>query len=448
MPLFLRIFLGFWLVTAAVLGSWLLAGEYLDSLFTEAEDRHGPGGPPRFVVRLFYDLQHQPLSALEEVVQTVEQQHAVRIYLLDNAGRELLSRRLPPAVEEITARLDRGGRRAFLRTERYHLVAHRLHREDIGRLQVVLRFTPSRSWLARTLGSHLWLRLLVALLVSGLLCFALSRLLTRRLEHLRRAAGELAAGHLDTRLAVRQRGGDETDQLARDFNSMAEQLQQRIDAERQLLSDVSHELRSPLARLQVALALAERQPGQAGAQLPRLEREVQRLEALIDELLQSQRRQVALEEHLDLRALLGDICADARFEGSQRDCRVICDTGETEALVVGDSDLLRRAFDNLLRNALTYSPRGSTIRVSLRCVSPSQARIQVEDQGPGVPEADLERIFAPFYRVDSARTRETGGNGLGLAIARRAIEAHGGTLGAKNTGTGLCLIVDLPLSPD
>lgn len=445
MPLFLRIFLGFWLVTAAVLGSWLLAGNYLDTLLTGGEPPRERDGPPRFVMQLLYDLQNQPLESLAETVAVAEDKRELTLFLLDAGLRDVLGRDLPPAVREIAARLEHDGqRRAFLRDGRHHLVAHNLHRSDAGQMRVVLRFAPSRSWLARTLGSHLWLRLTVALLVSGLLCYALSRLFTRRLEHLRAAARQLASGKLDTRLSVRQRGGDETDELARDFNAMAAQLQARIAAERQLLSDVSHELRSPLARLRVALALAQQQPAHAAADWSRLEREVQRLDELIDELLHSQHNAVTLEEHIDLDALLRELSEDAAFEGSQRQRRVSYQGAGQDILILGNSTLLRRAFDNLLRNALAYTAEGTEVTIRLQACSADTALVTVEDRGPGVPAADLERIFAPFYRVDSARTRETGGNGLGLAIARRAIEAHGGTLRAENTGSGLRLRTELP----
>ncbi len=442
--LFAKIFLGFWVVTIAVLGSWLLAGQYLDSLVPEESHRRHGEAPPRFIVRLHYDLQNQAAAQLPEVIEAVQERHKVRVYFLDANGEDILGRRVPENVATVAARLGKSGRRAFLREKTRHLVAHQLYREDLGRMRSVLVFKPSSSRLVNELGSNLWLRGTLAVLVSGLLCYLLSRLLTRRLGGLREAAAKLADGDLAVRLAVRDQGGDETDDLARDFNRMAAQLQQRIDAQRRLLADVSHELRSPLARLRVALALAEQNPATAGSQLERIEREASRLDELIAELLRSQSEQLAMDEHIDLVPLLRDLCNDASFEGRESGRRVNLQAICEQALVLGDGGILRKAFDNVLRNALYYSPPDSEITVSVGTRA-GEIRVSIQDQGPGIPGTELDRIFDEFYRVDSARARETGGYGLGLAIARRAIIQHGGAITASNTDPGLRMDITLPL---
>ncbi|MEQ9462386.1 MAG: ATP-binding protein [Haliea sp.] len=442
--LFVKIFLGFWVVTIAVLGSWLLAGQYLDSLVPDdSHARHGET-PPRLVVRLLYDLQNQTSEKLPDVIAEAQAKRGVQVYFLDASGEDILGRRVPKNVATVAARLDTGDRRAFIRDNARHLVAHQLYREDLGPMRSVLVLKPSRSRLVNELGRNLWLRGALAVLVSGLLCYLLSRLLTRRLGGLRQAAAKLADGDLAVRLAVRGRGGDETDDLARDFNRMAAQLQQRIDAQRRLLADVSHELRSPLARLRVALALAEQNPTAAGLQLERIEREASRLDELIAELLRSQSDQLAMDEHIDLVPLLRDLCNDASFEGRESGRRVDLQTDCGQALVLGDGGRLRKAFDNVLRNALYYSPRDTVVAVAISATA-GEIRVSVQDQGPGIPAGELERIFDEFYRVDSARARETGGYGLGLAIARRAIIQHGGTITARNTGPGLRMDITLPL---
>jgi signal transduction histidine kinase len=442
--LFVKIFLGFWVVTIAVLGSWLLAGHYLDSLLPDENQTRRGDGPPRFVVRLLYDLQNQPREQLAEIIAVVQTEHKVRAYFLNTDGEDVLGRRVPANVAAVAARLDETGRRAFLRDDGRHLVAHQLFRDDLGPLRSVLVFKPSRSRLVHALGSNLWLRGVLAVLVSGLLCYLLSRVLTRRLGGLRQAAGQLADGDLDVRLVVRNQGGDETDDLARDFNRMAAQLQQRIAAQRRLLADVSHELRSPLARLRVALALAEQNPAAVAPQLMRIEREARRLDELIAELLSSQSEGSSMDEHIDLVPLLRDLCNDASFEGreSGRSIQLKCASGQ--ALVLGNGERLRKAFDNVLRNALYYSPPDTDITVSVS-LDVEKITITVQDQGPGIPAAELTRIFDEFYRVDSARARETGGYGLGLAIARRAILEHGGSISASNTSPGLRMDITLPL---
>lgn len=442
--LFVKIFLGFWVVTIAVLGSWLLAGHYLDSLSPDESQSRGGDGPPRFVMRLLYDLQNQPLEQLSRVITAVQTERKVRAYFLNADGEDVLGRRVPANVATVAARLDDTGRRAFLRDDRRHLVAHQLFRDDLGPMRSVLVFKPSRSRLMNALGSNLWLRVVLAVLVSGLLCYLLSRVLTRRLSGLRRAAAQLAAGDLDVRLAVRNHGGDETDDLARDFNRMAGLLQQRIAAQRRLLADVSHELRSPLARLRVALALAEQNPAAVTPQLQRIEREAGRLDELIAELLSSQSDDSAMDEHIDLVPLLRDLCNDASFEGRENGRSVHLQCTSAQALVLGDGERLRKAFDNVLRNALYYSPPDTEITVSVS-IDVEEILISVQDQGPGIPAAELSRIFDEFYRVDSARARETGGYGLGLAIARRSILQHGGSITATNTSPGLRMDITLPL---
>lgn len=443
-PLFVKIFLGFWVITIAVLGSWLLAGQYLDSLVPDDRHPHHRESPPRFIVRLLYDLQNQASEKLPEVIAAAQAEHRVQVYFLNSSGEDVLGRRVPQNVAMVAARLGKGGRRAFMRDDSRQLLAHQLYREDLGRMRSVLVLKPSRSRLVNELGSNLWLRGALAVLVSGLLCYLLSRLLTRRLGGLRQAATKLADGDLAVRLAVRGQGGDETDDLARDFNRMAAQLQQRIDAQRRLLADVSHELRSPLARLRVALALAEQNPAAAGPQLERIEREASRLDELIAELLRSQSDQLAMDEHIDLVPLLRDLCNDASFEGRESGRRIELQIDCAQALVLGDGGRLRKAFDNVLRNALYYSPPDTAIAVAIGTTT-GEIRVSVQDQGPGIPAGELEHIFDEFYRVDSARTRETGGYGLGLAIARRAIVQHGGSITASNTSPGLRMDITLPL---
>ena len=242
---------------------------------------------------------------------------------------------------------------------------------------------------------------------------------------------------------MRQRGGDETDELARDFNSMAEQLQERIESQKRLLGDVSHELRSPLARLRIALALAQEQPQGTRTHLARIERETERLEELIGQLLDSQGPDTALDDHIDLVPLLQQLCSDAKFEGAAQSKRVTLATHLPEAIVASTGDLLHKCFENILRNALNHTPPDSDIEVRLAQTG-DEYRVQVSDCGGGVPARELARIFEAFYRTDTARTRDTGGHGMGLAIARRAIGRHGGQIWAENTAQGLAVIVILP----
>lgn len=443
--IFIKIFIGFWLVSIAVLGSWMLAHEYFESL-PRAEDRtqDSPEGPPhRFVLRLIYSLQSAREERLPGIVAEAREQHGIELYLLERSGTELLGRDVPGPVIALADRLKGPKRRVFDRWQGNPMSAHEIYREEVGNLRLVMVFPESRHRVLGLLGTNLWLRLALAILISGLACYGLSRLMTNRLKDLQQASRKLASGDLDTRIEVRDRGGDESDELARDFNSMAGQLQQRMQAQKQLLSDVSHELRSPIARLRVALALAQEDPKKCADYLQRIEQETGRLEELIRQLLSSQQDSSELDMHIDMVALLRQLCADASFEGEQENKRVTLHTAQDQAVIASAGDLLHKCFENIIRNALRHTGPGSQVRVRLQLAGDAY-QISFEDQGPGVADDQLESIFDDFYRVDSARTRESGGHGLGLAIARRAIELHGGSVKAENTGAGLRVVVNLP----
>ncbi len=444
MHLFTKIFLGFWLATIAVLASWLISNQYFDANPDRYAVKHRPHGPPqRFVLQMIYDLQNTDAAGLAALVERASAEHDVDIYLLDRSGTDLLGRQVPATVRKVALELQGVRRRAFLNAGREHLLAHEIYRPEDGLLRAVFVFRPSRHLLLATLGSNFWLRLGLAIIVSGLVCYLLSRVMSKRIRNLQLASRRLATGDLDTRLQVRKWGLDETDELARDFNSMAQQLQERIEAQKRLLSDVSHELRSPLARLRIALALAQENPDTSPAYLQRIEREAERLEQLIGQLLASQVEALELDDHIDLVQLLKQLCSDATFEGAANGKTVTLVHAQEDAIVASSGDLLHKSFENILRNAVAHAPDNTTVAVDLEKLGESY-RICVTDQGGGVAEAELEKIFEAFYRADTARTRDTGGHGLGLAIARRAIVRHGGHIRAENTGTGLVVICTLP----
>ena len=213
--------------------------------------------------------------------------------------------------------------------------------------------------------------------------------------------------------------------------------------QKQLLSDVSHELRSPLARMRVALALAMEDEHLRLDLLARMDNETVRLEDLIAQLLSTQENSLPLDKHVDLVALLYQLCDDARFEGNQTAKKVTLSTGLAEAIVASSGDLLHKSFENIIRNALQHTPEESEVRVQVIDTAGSY-EVSIEDCGPGVKEQDLQRIFDEFYRVDSARSRDAGGYGLGLSIAHRAIVQHGGALTAENTRKGLKVIARIP----
>jgi two-component system sensor histidine kinase CpxA len=284
--------------------------------------------------------------------------------------------------------------------------------------------------------------------VSAVVCFLLARYLTAPVDRLRDATQRIAAGDLNVRVLPSLKGRkDDLGLLAADFDAMAERVRSLLESKHQLLRDVSHELRSPLARLQLALSLAQRGDTGAAENLARIGREADRLEQLIARaLLLARLERPALgteSEQVDIAQLLGEIVADVAIEADVRRARVELRTQGTLE-VMGDREALRSAFENVLRNAVRYSPVGSQLQVRAERRAMS-IEVVIEDQGPGVPEKDLTLIFEPFYRVDASRDRAEGGEGLGLAIAARAVALHHGTIDARNlAATGLAVRIVLP----
>lgn len=298
-------------------------------------------------------------------------------------------------------------------------------------------------------------RLLVVLAVSGVVCYGLARQLTRRLQTIREGSRRLAAGDLSARVGADLADlDDEASALARDLDQMAERIDGLLGAQQRLLRDVSHELRSPLARLTVALELARQEGGGSLDEYhDRIAREVELLGQLIGEILtltrlegeaKAQRR----ADELDLSELVREVADDAEFEARFGDRRVVLD-GDARIVLRGHSDILRRAVENVVRNALRFAPAESAVEIRLGRDSVDGqpvARLEVRDRGPGVPEGSLQEIFQPFFRVSQARDRRSGGSGVGLAITERAVRLHGGTVRARNAdGGGLIVSITLPI---
>ncbi len=302
------------------------------------------------------------------------------------------------------------------------------------------------------LGILMWPGTQVAVLSIGILAAAvmsllLARYLSSPIVSLQKASRSLAAGALDTRVgAPFTRRSDEVGTLARDFDAMAERVQALVTAKETLLRDVSHELRSPLARIRMALALAQRRAGaESEKDLARIEREAERLDALVGQVMTLTRLRTTDAPKRDivrLDALIGEVVDDARFEYPDAQVEFPRPAGVS---LRGDADGLKSAIENVVRNALIYGDRSKPIEVRLD-THPGAVTIRVLDHGPGVPEAELKRIFEPFYRTDNSRDHRQDGQGIGLAITSRVTELHGGTVTAKNRAEGgLEISLRLPL---
>lgn len=278
---------------------------------------------------------------------------------------------------------------------------------------------------------------------SAVLCLLAALGVVLPIRRLASVVERFGEGELAARSNWRRR--DELGRLGRSFDRMADRLERLLMSERRLLQDVSHELRSPLARLTMALKLARTSPDPAAA-LARVDRHLDRLTSLTAEIVEMVRiegdPQAQRWEAVGLEALVAELVADCRLEAEPRACEIRI-TGHAGGSVICDRELIRRALENVLRNAIRFSPEGAGIDVELRESEPAVS-VTVRDYGPGVAEDALERIFEPFFRTDESRDSDRGGVGLGLAIARRAVALHGGRITARNAGPGLMVTIDLP----
>jgi two-component system sensor histidine kinase CpxA len=297
--------------------------------------------------------------------------------------------------------------------------------------------------------------LIIAIISSGLVCYLLAWYMTKPIVRLRTATRQLAAGDLSARTgAPATARSDEVAGLMRDFDAMAERIETLLKAQSRLLNDISHELRSPLARLNVALGLARQRAGVESADmLDRIELEASRLNELIGRILTLARledgEQTAPQTPVALDEIVLSVTEDAEFEAQARHCHVRTSIPEGDWTVHGNASLLHSAVENVVRNAIRYTQEGSAVDVDLTSETKAgvhEAVLRVSDSGPGVPPETLSKLFEPFYRLDDARERQTGGVGLGLAITERAVRFHGGKVSASNRQAGgLVIEIRLPL---
>jgi two-component system sensor histidine kinase CpxA len=393
-------------------------------------------------------------QGLRQYLENLEQTQHVRAYLFDEQQNEV-SRRAPP---DWALRVAAGGPRTP--RDGYFFPVPPVQRDSRAssdgkhRYTLVLALPPGFRVFFGPRGMPVP-GLIIGIISSGLVCYFLSWYLTKPIVRLRAATRQLAAGDLTARSGATARGGrDEVAGLMRDFDAMAERLEILMKAQSRLLNDISHELRSPLARLNVALGLARQRANVESADmLERIELEASRLNELIGRILTLARledgEQRVPQTPVPLDEVVLSVTEDAEFEAQERRCHVHANIPPGEWDVRGNDSLLHSAVENVVRNAIRYTQEGSSVEVELSSEegpSGAQAVLRVSDYGPGVPEDALKKLFEPFYRLDDARGRQTGGVGLGLAITERAVRFHGGRVSAHNrTQGGLRVEIRLPL---
>jgi two-component system, OmpR family, sensor histidine kinase CpxA len=451
--LFLKIFLGFWL--AMLIGGSLVI---LMLFISGAEPLVARWNAIAGAAMAYYaqtaaeTYEREGSAGLRSLLDRMQQENDIRAYLFDADGRELSGRDAPERVKELARRAVASGRyeRAFARNR---TLAAQTVAGPFARRYVLVGDMPRGR---RGVRSNLlaWLIYSTAFLLAiSLICYLLARYLTAPIVKLRAGVRQLASGDVKARVGpgIGCRS-DELADLAHDFDAMADRIEALISAQQRLLGDISHELRSPLTRLNLSLAIARRNAGEAASgEHDRIEAEAARINTLIDQLLMLTRLESGVEEVEDesiyLTQLVQETVADADFEAQNLN-RAVRIVESDESLVTGSRLLLRSAVENVVRNAVRYTAEGTAVEITLRVEDAgddSTAVISVRDHGPGVPEESLDDLFRPFYRVTEARDRQSGGTGLGLAITERAVRLHGGAVKAVNApGGGLLVEIRLP----
>lgn len=444
--LFWKIFIGFWLtllVTGAFVGGlvWQHNKERIEQLEVLADSPRA-----EFSINIMAEiLRVEGRQGLEKFIaeRNSRNHRPLKILIIDEAGKDLFGRPV--------SRLVLNKARDSLADP--HTSA--IQQVDTPEGEKYLLFIPRRDHRmprnAKVFPEYLPLLPLFIVFIGSLFFSAgLAWYITRPIRHLSDATKQFAKGKLDTRV-MHNIGSrkDEIAELASDFDYMAEQLQNLIATQKRLLNDVSHELRSPLARLQVAVEMSRQQPDKTAELMLRIEKEIQRLDELVGELLTLSRLEADVQnnknDYFDISGLVSSIADDARFEAVAQNKQVVVNH-DNEILISGNIELLRRAIENVIRNAIYYTPEQSPVTINVKHEN-NHVIITVCDSGKGVSEDRLLDLFQPFVRIsESEQNVKIPGYGLGLAIARRAIEIHKGTVKAYNHQQGgLCVELKIPV---
>lgn len=445
--LLIRIFVAFWsiiLITIIVAGA--LGYSYAERARAAVENF----GVSEAMLEASSALQQDGREGLTQWLVALPDSTAVSIYVLDERGRDLLGRRVPPPVEKAIRRFSaQQSRRGVRPRATGNLRPARPFTQLIGPddRAYTLFVLPPQGIVGRWLSERGVIVIgLLALFVSASVSYVLARAISRPIRRLRASAVAISEGDLETRVADQLgRRRDEIGLLADDFDRMASGLQRAWNQQTELTRNVSHELRSPLARLSVALELARRKAGEL-AEFDRIETETGRLDDLIGQLLQYSRLDASQHddpEPVRVDEVLQSVLEDVRYENARAGNDIHFEPSQNgTARIHGYPTALRSALENVIRNAMQHAA-GGQVTVQLR-VEPSQVVISVEDEGGGIVPSELDKIFEPFYRSGKQKGDPDSGSGLGLAITKRAIELHGGTVSASNQPNGLRIEVCLP----
>jgi two-component system sensor histidine kinase CpxA len=451
--LFFRIFVLFWIAMALIVGgsmaiTFVVAKREYES--TEQQRR------PNAAIQASEVLAKGGIGALKTWLAANKNSMGDRdLFIVGPDGRDILGRKLTEnaarRMEFLEARQANPPEPGNFRAPR---LAPQIVAPDGSTYTVLLVLRRPSIFGALSLPDISLAILGVALVVSAFASWWLAQHLSAPIRRIQAGARALAAetqgmGEGSSRVSAGlEDRKDEVAVLARDFDAMADKLRANRAAITQLLRDISHELRSPLARMRVAVGLAHQSAADLPRQVERLEREIDRLDGLISQVLKLARlhgTDVPFDrEVVDIDEVIEDVVRDANFEGAVKGCKVNL-AGTAHTTLHGNRELLSSAIENVLRNAVRYSPKDAPVDVSVERPAAGGVSIIIRDRGPGVPAGELERIFQPFYRVAESRDRDTGGEGIGLAITSQVMKTHGGSATARAfPGGGLEVSLQLP----
>lgn len=452
MSLFLKIFLWFWLAIALIVAALMVVNwsTQTEPLVRQWQIFVGESvnTNSQTAMQIFENEGREGLNEYLHRISNLERVNAVGFFNSDL--RRIAGGETAPEAEELIKAAFGSEAVEFKRLPEQTLAARKVKSADGSAFVFLIQYKrPPQTTLLSELRNRT-LQILAVIFTAGLVCYGLARYLSSPIGKLRKATRKFAEGDLQTRVAAEVgKRRDELAKLARDFDEMAERIENLLRSQKRLTQDISHELRSPLARLNVALELAKQKSDNGNAALlQRIETESNRLNEMIGRLLMLSKLESGArdfqKQKVNLAKLLESVASDADFEARAED-RGVKIIENQMCVVRGNENLLRSAIENVLRNAVRYTKKGTRVEISLTD-GDGDAKISIEDSGGGVPEAELENLFRPFYRVGEARERKTGGIGLGLAIAERAVLAHNGTIKAENTENGLKVEIKLPVS--
>ena len=443
--LFLKFFLSFFLVIALMIGAAALIGFLYGEQLQKTIEDFEVGDSMKIAAKA---LDTGGRAELLKWRDETPRDDGVMIFILDEQGKDISGRHIPFTLERIYQRL--GGRAEELRRSNTKEIQHNRLSLFLPQLQApsgeVFTFlvAPEAFWANQDIRVLL---LIFAVLISGLVSYGLAAAFSRPVRKLRDATLSLAEGNLDARVAksVGKRR-DELGMLGRDFDAMADKLERAAIQMIELLGNISHELRSPLARMRVAVELARRKTGEM-TEFDRLDHEAERLDSLIGQILSYTKLEADSQinpEKIDLDDIVSEVAENVNFEWKQD--RVAIESNAIDASTIGFRGAILGAVENVVRNAVTHSPPDSKVIIKTS-VNSTDVQIKIIDDGPGVPSQDLERLFEPFFRTrQSTEADANGGVGLGLAIAHRAITLHNGYIEARNgVRTGLVVTISLPI---